>query len=70
MGCSTLTGAPILFKDGAKLWSHFDTAMRVMKRDFNPIWDIRWTHARFHYFTLEHQFWFALHGVDFTHSSV
>ncbi|CAN0372970.1 unnamed protein product [Pylaiella littoralis] len=39
MGCSTLTGAPILFKDGAKLWSRFDTAMRVMKRDFNPIWD-------------------------------
>jgi len=31
--------APVLFKDGKKLWKRFDAAMREMKRDYNPIWD-------------------------------
>ncbi|CAM9655205.1 unnamed protein product, partial [Hapterophycus canaliculatus] len=39
MGRTTMTGAPILYQSGKRLWSRFDQAMREMKRDFNPIWD-------------------------------
>ncbi|CAM9263997.1 unnamed protein product, partial [Pylaiella littoralis] len=39
MGRTTLEGDPVLFQDGKKLWSRFDEAFRIMKRDYNPIWD-------------------------------
>ncbi|CAN0125262.1 unnamed protein product [Ascophyllum nodosum] len=40
MGRPTMSGAPVLFTHGKKLWKRFDKGKREMKKSYNKVWDI------------------------------